>query len=111
MPTRAEDIAAFARWFDDAPRSTGCSTATPAVSRKPLCPTTAVGVQRPRLPSGLGTRPCANYRDADSYYRDGLAHHGNTAHIATPAAAFADTERLFIASKNRLARRRPASTR
>jgi exodeoxyribonuclease V alpha subunit len=102
MPTRAEDIAAFARWFDDAPQihwlfdsyaRSVAETAVPDYGSRCAAAEAAVRARDETM---------REYRDADSYYRDGLAHHGNTAHIDDPAAAFADTERLFIASKNRL---------
>jgi exodeoxyribonuclease V alpha subunit len=102
MPTRTEDVVAFADWFDDMPQIRG------------LLESHARSLAEAAVPDYLSKRAAAEaairhrheamreYRDADGYYRAALAHFGNLAHLEDPAAALADTERVIIAAKSRL---------
>jgi exodeoxyribonuclease V alpha subunit len=102
MPTRTQDIAAFAHWFDNMPQIRGLFESY----ARDVAETAVPGYRSKRAAAEAAVRDrdetMREYRDADQCYRDALAPYGNLAHVDDPAAALADLEHTISTHRGQL---------
>ena len=92
MPTRTEDVVAFADWFDDTPRIHAAFDQYARTAAEHADP--EYRDARAAADAAVQHRDDAwrAHHDADAHYRRQLAHYGNLARVEDPASALADVE-------------------
>ncbi|MDP9092106.1 MAG: relaxase domain-containing protein [Actinomycetota bacterium] len=102
MPTRTEEIVAFAAWFDDTPTIHAAFDRHARTDAEHTHPN--YQQSRDAADAAVGHRDDTwrAWLDTDTYYRVHLAQYGNLAHIENPAGALADVEHTITSTTAQL---------
>ncbi len=98
MPTQTQDVATFARWFDDTPRIREVFERYARSVAETSIPDYAITRDAAERAADTEHEAWREYRTADARFRTALDHYGRLSRVADPVAALADFEYTIAAT-------------